>query len=70
MSYYQLRIAWDAFCKLLPSRGYFECSDCGSSPDLIICDGLTLGFKKRHRQPEEETKEVPLPISQLLEGCR
>lgn len=49
LKYHQLRAAWDGFCRLLQIEQYFSCPLCHSSPKIVVCDGLTLSFQKRHR---------------------
>ena len=63
--YHQLRMSWDSIICLLPSNKYFSCPLCTTSPNIIICDGLTLGFKKLHRIPVERTEME----GELLDGC-
>lgn len=65
--YFRIRMAWDSFCQLLPTKKYFLCPEFGSCPKLIIADGLTLAFKKRYRLPDsEQEKEGP----NILDGCK
>lgn len=43
-----LRSAWNAFIRLLDLDFVenFQCQICGSEPDIKICDGTLLGFRK------------------------
>ena len=49
-SYSRLRIAWLSFIELLnvPDTS-FSCSECQQNPRVVICDGITLAFQKKHR---------------------
>ena len=44
----QLRHAWNAFARLLKidMKSSFQCPICGDSPQVVICDGTMLGFRK------------------------
>ena len=42
-----LGMAWSAFAALELQN--FSCPVCKASPSVIICDGLTLSYGKRHR---------------------
>ena len=43
-----LRQAWNAFARLLDIDWYesFQCPLCGPCPEVVICDGTMLGFRK------------------------
>ena len=43
-----LRKAWNAFARLLDIdySNVFVCQECGTNPDIIICDGTDVGMKK------------------------
>jgi len=43
-----LHKAWDAFSRLLNFNlnEIFQCAVCGSMPDVVICDGTSIGFRK------------------------
>ena len=43
-----LRRAWNAFARLLDIdfTHVFVCQECGSNPEVIICDGTDVGMKK------------------------
>ncbi|XP_078659981.1 uncharacterized protein LOC144904724 [Branchiostoma floridae x Branchiostoma belcheri] len=45
---HKLRLAWDSFAQLLSIdwQTSFKCTLCGTQPDVIICDGTSLGFRK------------------------
>ena len=51
LKYFQLRMAWDSFIKLLPSDEYFCCSICSASLDSIICNRITFGFRTKYHIP-------------------
>ena len=47
-SYPKFLEAWYAYQKLLDidlTKG-FCCDVCGTSPDLVVCDGTSLGFRR------------------------
>ncbi|KAK7045785.1 hypothetical protein VNI00_007186 [Paramarasmius palmivorus] len=44
------RSAWFAFASLQVMEGDMFCPTCGSTPDTVIFDGVTLAFAKRHLQ--------------------
>ena len=69
LKYFQLRMAWDSFIKLLPSDEYFSCPMCSASPNTIICDGITLGFRTNYRiliPSQQESVET----EDQMDGCR
>ena len=41
--------AWYAYLKLLDQNSAegFSCETCGDDPSLIICDGTSIGFRRR-----------------------
>ena len=43
-----LRQAWNAFARLLDVdwREAFNCHQCGLTPQIVICDGTLIGFRK------------------------
>lgn len=49
MSYQHWRASWYAYLSLLDIdfEQWNVCDKCGSSPDIIICDGTSLGFRKQ-----------------------
>ncbi|EEB96455.1 hypothetical protein MPER_04409 [Moniliophthora perniciosa FA553] len=44
------RSAWFAYASLQDMSGDMTCPECGSSPENVIWDGVTLAFGKRHLQ--------------------
>ena len=66
LSYHLLRMAWAAFAGLLELQN-FSCPVCKASPSVIICDGLTLSYRKRHRI--DSSKPTPPEGSETLQGC-
>lgn len=51
ITYERLRLSWIAFQKLInygrPQSDNFSCVKCGKTPDVVVCDGITLSFEKR-----------------------
>ena len=43
-----LHLAWNSFARLLDLgiSKCFQCPSCGIYPDVIICDGTSIGFRK------------------------
>ncbi len=48
VTYNLLRGAWNAFIRLLDMSWAkaFTCSVCGTQPEVIVCDGTDLGFRR------------------------
>ena len=66
-SYGRFRSAWLSFVSLHPvDSSVFQCSLCGVSPEIVICDGITLSFQKRFRIGMKAKADEGDP----LKGCR
>lgn len=66
-TYSRFRSAWQSFVDLLETdKSLFQCSVCTTNPDVIICDGITLGFQKRYRV----TPPTTLTYEDMRDGCR
>lgn len=44
------RNAWFGYASLLALGGDFQCLQCGTTPETVIWDGVTLSFNKKHLQ--------------------
>lgn len=63
-SYSRFRVAWLSFISLLElSDDVYSCTICGTQPDVIVCDGITLAFQKKHRATLEEDSAPSHPLS-------
>ena len=47
-SYNHLRYAWYSFLRLLDINyaAGSTCSECGPQPNIVVCDGITVAFRK------------------------
>ena len=68
----QLRHAWNAFARLLKidMKSSFQCPICGDSPQVVICDGTMLGFRKDLLESfsiSGQCCHVPFSIGLLIE---
>ncbi|XP_066285252.1 uncharacterized protein [Branchiostoma lanceolatum] len=63
---HKMRLAWDSFSHLLDIdwRTSFKCPVCEQHPDVIICDGTSLGFRKDliTYESSRETQQSSLEI--------
>jgi len=70
LSYDKLRLAWLSYVSLMDFGSLleenFQCHLCGSQPDVIICDGITLSLQKRYVTNMGMTSSD----SPILEGSR
>ncbi|XP_078658194.1 uncharacterized protein LOC144903683 [Branchiostoma floridae x Branchiostoma belcheri] len=65
---HKLRLAWDCFSQLLAIdwEKSFKCTLCGSQPDVIICDGTSLGFRKD--LIKHDTQNTQQPTTSQVQG--
>eukprot|EP00058_Branchiostoma_floridae_P026343 XP_002611834.1 hypothetical protein BRAFLDRAFT_83142 [Branchiostoma floridae] len=63
---HKMRRAWDSFSHLLDINWQtsFQCPVCKGSPDVIICDGTSLGFRKDliNHESNRETQQSSLQV--------
>ena len=70
-SYGRLRSAWLSFVSLHPvDSSVFQCSLCGVSPEIFICDGITLSFQKRFRIGTKAKADEGDPLNEGLQVSR
>ncbi|XP_070541358.1 uncharacterized protein [Ptychodera flava] len=57
----KLRLAWNAFARLLniDFTSVFQCHTCGPVPDIIICDGTSIGCRKSYLKPYLISQDTP-----------
>ena len=66
-SYSRFHSAWMSFLSLHPvDSSVFQCTICSVSPEIVICDGITLSFQKRFRIGLETKNDE----DDQLHGCR
>jgi len=59
-------MAWNSFIRLL-TLDNFTCPSCSDSPSIIVCDGLTLSYRKKYRLATETS--VTSSEAPRLTGC-
>ncbi|XP_070549105.1 uncharacterized protein [Ptychodera flava] len=64
---HKLRLAWNGFARLLDidTNEAFRCDICDTTPDVVICDGTSIGLQKQLLQPfthEVDISDLP-PIT-------
>lgn len=64
------RSVWFAYASLLALEGDMGCSHCGSHPDTIICDGVTLAFGRKHLKESLQPPTRSSPSSPLRERVK
>jgi len=48
-SYSQFRLAWLSYLQLIEIKDeWFSCPHCGPHPNVVVCDGISLGYPKRY----------------------
>lgn len=54
--------AWIRYVQLLdvPYESGFECKVCHDNPKIVLGDGTTIGFQKKHIQPFDKENENPV----------
>ncbi|XP_070532874.1 uncharacterized protein [Ptychodera flava] len=63
---HKLRLGWNGYARLLAINWTesFACGLCGSDPDVVICDGTSLGLHKQLLQGFNEEDVNILPVIQ------
>ena len=49
LKYNHWRMSWYGYMSLLNidfGTGWQTCTECGDSPDVVVCDGTSLGFRR------------------------